>query len=169
MPRYDVLHVVSLTESQQDDFANAITRLHTESFKVPKLFMNVVYTDTSSLVAYTAGKKRNANHIIAHVRLGNRTREGLQELCNDIVAEWDRIVVQPHAAEGKDATKKWQLSSCMLLPLNLVGWEAGLEVPIAGQEAEFLKNNYADIQRRADEGEEVMIECIQEIKDRHLI
>ena len=169
MPRYDVLLVVPLTDHQYDDFQEAVTKIHTESFKVPSLFVNIAYTDTTSQVQYIAGKKREGNHIIAHGRLGKRTRPELQKLSDDIIAAWNKIVLEPHASEGKAAIRKWELHSVWILASDVVGTEAGLPVPVAGQEAEFLSSHYAEIKRKADEGDDLMADTIKEIKDGKLL
>lgn len=169
MPRYDVLHVSPLTSSQHDEFAQAVTEIHTQAFKVPRLFVNVAYTDIASQVQYIAGKKRSGNHIIAHVRLGNRTRDELQKLSDDIIAAWDQVVVMPHASEGKAEMRKWRIHSVFILASDAVGSEAGLPVPIAGKEGEFLRSHYGEIKERAEEGDELMIEMVQEIEDRGML
>ncbi|KAF2166315.1 hypothetical protein M409DRAFT_23505 [Zasmidium cellare ATCC 36951] len=169
MPRYDILHVVPLTDDQYDDFQRAVTTIHTESFGVPSLFVNVAFTNITSQVQFIAGKKRQGNHLIAHVRLGNRTKEQLQKLATDIIAAWDRTVVEPHASEGKAETRRRKLHSVFILASDVVGTEAGLPVPIAGKEAEFLKSHYVEIKRRADEGDDLMVDTIEEIKQRGML
>ncbi|KAK4506226.1 hypothetical protein PRZ48_004191 [Zasmidium cellare] len=169
MPRYDILHATPLTSSQHSEFAQAVTEIHTSAFKVPRLFVNVAYTDIASRVQYIAGKRRDGNHIIAHVRLGNRTRAELQQLSDDIIAAWDRIVVMPHASEGKAEMRKWGIHSVFILASDAIGSEAGLPVPIAGKEGEFLQSHYGEIKERADEGDELMIDMVKEIEERGML
>lgn len=57
MPTYEVEHVCSLTESQEDAIAQAITRIHAELFGAPKFFVNVRITDISKHKTFVAGKR----------------------------------------------------------------------------------------------------------------
>lgn len=57
MPVYEVSHIIPLNESQRDALATAITRIHTELFTAPALFVNIHFTDGSSKVAYVGGKR----------------------------------------------------------------------------------------------------------------
>jgi len=57
MPSYEVEHVCPLTVAQQDEIAQAITRIHSTKFSTPKLFVNVRFTDITGHVVYVAGKR----------------------------------------------------------------------------------------------------------------
>lgn len=60
MPRYEIEHVCFLTESQKDELAEAITRIHSDTFTTPRLFVNVRITDVSKQDHYVAGKRVRA-------------------------------------------------------------------------------------------------------------
>ena len=57
MPMYEVEHVCVLTPSQKDDIAEAITKIHSEQFAGPRIFVNVRFTDISEHYTYVAGKR----------------------------------------------------------------------------------------------------------------
>lgn len=56
MPLYEISHVAPLTNAQKDDMALAITKLQCSKFGTPSLFVTVVFTDTTDLKSYVAGK-----------------------------------------------------------------------------------------------------------------
>ena len=56
MPIYQVEHICHLSDAQQDASAEAMTKIHTEQFTTPSLFVNVAFTDVSSQRTYVAGK-----------------------------------------------------------------------------------------------------------------
>lgn len=55
MPSYEVEHVCPLTSGQKDSLAEDITKIHTERFGAPSLFVNVRFTDTRDHVTYAGG------------------------------------------------------------------------------------------------------------------
>lgn len=57
MPAYEVEHVCPLTDDQKDLLASAITKIHSQQFSAPKLFVNVRITDISGQRTYVAGKQ----------------------------------------------------------------------------------------------------------------
>jgi len=57
MPAYEVEHICKLTDDQKDRIAEAITKIHSEQFSTPKLFVNVRVTDVSEQRTYVAGKQ----------------------------------------------------------------------------------------------------------------
>jgi phenylpyruvate tautomerase PptA (4-oxalocrotonate tautomerase family) len=57
MPAYEIEHVCKLTDDQQDQLAEAITKIHSKQFSTPRLFVNVRITDISNQRTYVAGKQ----------------------------------------------------------------------------------------------------------------
>ena len=57
MPLYQVEHICHLSDAQQDSLAQDITKIHTEKFTAPSLFVNVTFNDISSQRTYVAGKR----------------------------------------------------------------------------------------------------------------
>ncbi|EFY88828.1 hypothetical protein MAC_05093 [Metarhizium acridum CQMa 102] len=72
MSLYEVHHSHALTESQREELAGAITRLHATTFATPSIFVHVrfIHEDPSDGSYFIAGTRRytNSNSIIAHVR-----------------------------------------------------------------------------------------------------
>lgn len=62
MPRYEIEHVCSLTESQKDELAEAVTKIHSDTFSTPKFFVNLRITDVSQHNIYLAGKRVHPFH-----------------------------------------------------------------------------------------------------------
>lgn len=57
MPFYVISHKDSLTPSQCDELAAAITSIHTILFTTPSLFVNVKFEDASAAPYYVGGKR----------------------------------------------------------------------------------------------------------------
>lgn len=53
---YDIEHVCKLTPQQEDQLAEAITRIHSETFETPRIMVNVTIKDISGLHVYVGGK-----------------------------------------------------------------------------------------------------------------
>ena len=168
MPSYEVLHAVPLSDTQQDQLAQAITEAHTSIFSLPRLFVNVAYIDISNRNTYVGGKRQKVNHINARVRLGARTEKEFQKLCDELANAWDRIVIGP-ARERKENFQNLRLQTIILSPGNPTGREAGFNLPRAGEEGTWIKENYAGFQERAQRGEENFVDLLHEIEERHLV
>lgn len=61
MPYYVIQHIVPLSDDQQDRLAEAITHIHSDLFSVPRLFVNVEFSDKFKANTYIAGKRVCAN------------------------------------------------------------------------------------------------------------
>lgn len=57
MPAYEVEHICPLTEAQKDELAEAITKIHSEQFSTPKIFVNIRFTNVENHCTYVAGKR----------------------------------------------------------------------------------------------------------------
>lgn len=57
MPRYEIEHYCPLTESQKDELAEAVTRIHATVFCTPKLFINLRFVNIKEQTIYIAGKR----------------------------------------------------------------------------------------------------------------
>ena len=57
MPLYEVEHICHLSEDQQDTLAQSITKIHSEQFTTPTLFVNIRFMNIASHVTYVAGKR----------------------------------------------------------------------------------------------------------------
>lgn len=104
MPAYEVEHVCPLTVGQQDDLAEAITKIHSDQFKAPRLFVNVRFTNIENQATYVAGKRRKANRIFAYVRHGpSRTQEDYDTVSAALTKAWNSIVPLPQVRRGVEA------------------------------------------------------------------
>jgi phenylpyruvate tautomerase PptA (4-oxalocrotonate tautomerase family) len=93
MPFYQVFHSYPLSKPQKTRFAEAITKLHSHTFKTPSLFVNVLFhsEDASNGDYYMAGNVRvNAtNRILAMVRTSEkRTKADFDALAEKLENEW---------------------------------------------------------------------------------
>jgi hypothetical protein len=112
MPLYEIQHVTTLTPSEQDSLAEAITQIHSTKFTTPKMFVNVKFTPSSDITTYVGGKRKSGNHILATVRVGaSRSQKDFEDLCTEIVKAWERIVPATSSSKGEDR----ELRSCILM------------------------------------------------------
>lgn len=171
MPFYEVYHAISLSDQQRDDLAEALTVLHISQFRVPRLFVNVSFSDVSTAYTYIGGKRRKANYIRASVRMGNRTNDDFLGLCYSIQKVWPDIVDAPaarHRTSLSDA-KQYGLHSVIIRPSNPVGLEAGFELPLAGQDQEWLRKNWAEFQSKAADGDDEFSNLVADVQGRSLL
>lgn len=169
MPLYEVQHICPLTPAQQDELAEAITTLHSTRFTTPRMFVNVKYTDVRSHITYVGGKRRAGNHILANVRVGpSRTQQDWNDLTKDIVSAWNAIVPMPkvkRSAPDEDYT----LRSCILLGGMIGGYEAGFLLPKAGQDVQWMRDNWEEFEMKAKGGDEEFQELVAEVNQRGLL
>ena len=104
MPAYEVEHICPLTVGQQDELAETITKIHSEQFNAPKLFVNVRFTNIEKHVTYVAGKRRKTNRIFAYVRHGpSRSQADNDAVSAALTKAWDSIVPLPQIKRGQPA------------------------------------------------------------------
>ncbi|GIZ44097.1 hypothetical protein CKM354_000730600 [Cercospora kikuchii] len=157
MPFYEVRHVDPLSQAQQDSLAEALTTIHSTKFTTPRLFVNVGFVDQSKVNTYVAGKPRKGNSIAANVRVGpSRTQKDWDQLCEEVVAAWQKIV--PDA----------ELRGVFILGSMTAGWEAGFTMPSAGQDVQWLKDNWQAFEEKAKAGDEDFADMLIDIKQRGL-
>ena len=189
MPLYTVQHSCPLSTPQQDELAAAITRLHTQKFTAPSLFVNVTFTDTSSQPTYVAGKRvctfipfkrplvpssstntisqTTKNSILAHVRHGpSRSQEDYNDLCKAIHEEWDRVVLVPGSENKVAPPEQLELHTVFIFGDIVAGREAGIAIPPAGGDVQWLRENFGEFRRRAGEGDERFGALIREMWER---
>jgi hypothetical protein len=93
MPLYLISHATDLSFPQQDKLAEGITKIHTELFFTPSLFVNVRFSPASNYLNYVGGKRSTVNSISAHVRHGpSRTPVMYDELTTTIAELWKEVV-----------------------------------------------------------------------------
>ena len=186
MPNYEVEHICPLTASQQDELAEAITKIHSEKFNTPKLFVNIRFTNIAEHVVYLAGKRvrshstnslmnlyiqhkqRSTNRIAASVRHGpSRTQEDYEDVSTRIIKAWDSIVPLPQVKRSVPPPDT-ELRMVVFFGSIVAAYEAGVMLPPAGGDGKWLKENMEKFQEKADEGDEDFVDMIKECKGRGL-
>jgi phenylpyruvate tautomerase PptA (4-oxalocrotonate tautomerase family) len=75
----------SLTDSQKDDLAKAITRIHAEVTGAPPDLVHVIYNEFEAADSYTAGEPSSDTIITGHIRAG-RSDADKQRLLREVAA-----------------------------------------------------------------------------------
>ncbi|KXH59301.1 short chain dehydrogenase [Colletotrichum salicis] len=124
------------SQNQRDDLAESITAIHSTKFTVPRMFINVIYTDSSNTPTYVGRKQRKSNRIVGRVRRGSsQTQEDFNSLCHEIRAAWARIVHPETAAEeGQLPPQDLELRAVFITGELIAGLKASFPVPLAGDE-----------------------------------
>ncbi|KAK7723097.1 hypothetical protein SLS57_004654 [Botryosphaeria dothidea] len=157
MPFYIINHKDPISPPQRDELAAVITKIHTTLFTAPSLFVNVKFEDLSQASYYVGGKPTLINAIHAHVRPGpSRPRSAFDELCRQLRAAWETIVTGT------------PLDTIFILGTIIAGEEKGVMLPEAGKDAEWLRENWAEFERRAQSGDAEMKTLVAECKERGL-
>ncbi|THZ24064.1 hypothetical protein D6C91_03435 [Aureobasidium pullulans] len=151
MPAYEVEHVCPLTDDQKDLLASAITKIHSQQFSAPKLFVNVRITDISGQRTYVAGKQYKSNRIFAYVRHGpSRTQSDYDAVSKALTQAWEEIVPGT------------ELRLVMFYGAIVAGMEAGFSIPQAGDDKQWIEENMEAFKRKAEEGDGHFRELIEE-------
>ncbi|KAF5526297.1 hypothetical protein CGCA056_v002726 [Colletotrichum aenigma] len=157
MPLYEVAHATPLSQPQQDALAEAITELHSKRFTVPRMFINVIFVDTSNTPTYVGGKRA------CRTRKGSRTRDDFNALCGDIRTAWARIV-HPDVADGKLPPQELELRAVFITGELIAGMKASFMTPAVGEELAWAKENYHAFEERAHAGDEDFVELVAELR-----
>lgn len=171
MPSYEVRYDIPLTATQKDTIAATITHIHSQKFSTLKNFVNVKLIDVSDTDTYVGGRRRTSNMIFAHVRTGpSRTQADWDDLTAQLNQMWKDIVVnQPlPQAKGKPEPDR-TLRGVFVIGSILGGSEAGMVLPAAGKDMEWLEGNFPEMQRRAEAGEREWKEVVEDVKGRGLL
>ena len=171
MPYYEVRHDINLSMTQKDTLAAAITHIHSQKFTTIKNFVNVRFVDVSNTDTYVGGRRRPSNMIFAHVRTGpSRTQADWDALTAELNQAWNDIVVNQPLPQAKGAPEPDRsLRAVFVVGSILGGSEAGLMLPAAGKDGEWLEGNWAEMKRRADAGEREWVENVKDVEDRGLL
>ncbi|THV68762.1 hypothetical protein D6D28_06408 [Aureobasidium pullulans] len=151
MPAYEVEHVCPLADDQKDLLASAITKIHSQQFSAPKLFVNVRITDISGQRTYVAGKQYKSNRIFAYVRHGpSRTQSDYDAVSKALTQAWEEIVPGT------------ELRLVMFYGAIVAGMEAGFSIPQAGDDKQWIEENMDAFKKKAEEGDEHFRELVEE-------
>ncbi|KAF2723869.1 hypothetical protein K431DRAFT_282561 [Polychaeton citri CBS 116435] len=182
MPLYEVHHICPLSINQQDEFAEAITTIHSNKFTTPKLFVNIVFHDESSnpdaTPYYVGGKRRPINRICASVRTGpSRTQKDWDSLSAEILGAWNRTVrggpdgagAPLHPFKRGQDRPDVELRVVFVTGSILGGIEAGFRIPAAGEDVTWLQKNWEGFVKKAQAGDEDFKELVREVEERGLM
>lgn len=165
MPLYDIEHVIPLTESQQQSLAKTFTSLHCKRFQTPSVFVNVRFTDVSSQRVYRGGILRSYNRAILRCRVSeHRSAELYGHHCRDLVEAWNNIVVK--ASARSQHLENSSLRTVWVMGALTTAVEMGVQRPEAGKEIEWLRENKAEFERLANQGDEDMQYLMEELATR---
>jgi phenylpyruvate tautomerase PptA (4-oxalocrotonate tautomerase family) len=84
----------SLTDSQKDDLAKAITRIHAEVTGAPPDLVHVIYNELAAVDSYTAGEASSDTIITGHIRAG-RSDADKQRLLREVADAGAAITQRP--------------------------------------------------------------------------
>lgn len=170
MPFYEIYHCCPLSISQQDELAAAITEIHATKFTALKNFVNVAFKDVQSAPRYIAGKRQSSNQIFAWVRTGpTRTQDDWEDLIRQVEKAWDDICGTPLPRTKGTPERDTSLRGVVVMGGLVAAMEAGFMIPSAGGDALWVKENWAEFKRRADEGEEEFVELVRDAEERGLV
>lgn len=134
MPLYEVHHYISLSPSQKDSLASIITDAHANNTGALRLFVNVIFKDTSSdPFQYIGGKRRPSNRIIAMTRSrGDAGISVLDDVVREIQDGWNKIV-------GTEGDR--ELGAIFMTDGLKAGMEKGFLLPKVSTEDAHLSAN----------------------------
>ncbi|CZT08116.1 hypothetical protein WAI453_002247 [Rhynchosporium graminicola] len=166
MPFYEVQHAFPLTASQRSSLAKDLTTLHATSFNAPTIFVNVKFTPNAADEGYFVGGEHQptTNRIFVHVRSGKgRGDEAFAKLAKDVEDVWDRAVGRE---EGEAAAGNSKVLHAVFILPGITAREQGMAIPLAGEEATWLKSSRVMFEKRADAGEEDFKNLVKELQTR---
>jgi len=179
MPLYEICHSHPLSKHQKDIIAQGITHLHSTTFLTPSLYVNVRFTRPEPTGDfYLAGKAKDItspNRILAEVRVSpSRTKEMFDELALKIQDVWYDAVNNAGDHKGRSnghvdsiAEKKAKKLHFVVFAPIVTALENGVNLPSAGKEGTWLKDNMAYFKEQAEvHGDEEFRDMLREINER---
>jgi len=163
MPFYEIHHSCTLTESQKQEFATAITDIHTKAFTTPRLIVNIRFSPLTDSF-FIAGKPRQPNQIMAHVRTGGgRTISHFNSLCQEITSAWDSICGDLPKVKRSAPDQDRSLGGVFVLGDIVAGMEKGFPIPETGKDGEWMEEHMEEFKKRAEAGDEDFVELLQDV------
>lgn len=90
-----------------------------------------------------------------------RTKSDFDAVCTELRGAWSRIVA------GEDnADRALELRAIWVTGEILSSWEAGFQVPLAGHDREWARENMEAFREKALAGDEDFVELIRELESR---
>ncbi|KAG9237051.1 hypothetical protein BJ875DRAFT_522419 [Amylocarpus encephaloides] len=167
MPFYHIHHVTSLSSDQRQALAKFITNLHSQTFNTPSLFVNIKFTHISNAEPedfFVGGKAVGGkNYILANVRGGgDRGAEAFEGLAEKVEDAWDAVVI---GTGGRGRGRGKELHACFVFP-GLFGRERGMTLPLAGEDGQWLEDNWYHFEEMAKNGDDEFKDLIEEVGKR---
>jgi phenylpyruvate tautomerase PptA (4-oxalocrotonate tautomerase family) len=107
-----------LTDNQKDEFAQAITRIHSEVTGAPPDLVHVIYNELAAADSYTAGQPSSDIIITGHIRAG-RSDADKQRLLREVAGAGAAITGRPLdtiAILVRDVPARYILESGEIVP-----------------------------------------------------
>ncbi|KAF1362865.1 hypothetical protein EJ07DRAFT_105836 [Lizonia empirigonia] len=170
MPLYEIHHSCALSPSQRAALARAITTLHCTTFSAPSIFVNVTFHPTSGQTIFVGGALQCTNYILGHLRPRPNNAANRTHVVATLTQIWNEHARPLESALGSTAPGNGRLDderalhNVFLIEDIVAGAEQGFMLPVAGQDAEWAKENMGEFERRAGEGDESMRVLVQEYK-----
>ncbi|KAM3453973.1 hypothetical protein MY4038_004681 [Beauveria bassiana] len=173
MPYYEVNHSLPLTDAQRQSLAQAITKIHATTFNTPTMFVNVrfVKEDLAQGNLFIAGVRetRTSNIIISYVRTSAaRTKADFDQVAKELEDAWYDVVGKgaktsehPYLVEDPET----RLHAIGMLPI-VTAREAGFTIPVAGEEAEWIREQLPVFKQLAGHGEASFVSLLSELQSK---
>jgi phenylpyruvate tautomerase PptA (4-oxalocrotonate tautomerase family) len=131
MPIYQCISPEGLLdESQRENIAEEITRVHCDATGAPRSFVNVLFQDMPNGRVFTGGRWSTHSILVGDIRAG-RDVATRQAMLRDLSQMWTRLTGQPEA-ELLIALREVKAENAI---------EAGLILPEPGHEQQWLETN----------------------------
>ncbi|KAF2861812.1 hypothetical protein K470DRAFT_256654 [Piedraia hortae CBS 480.64] len=171
MAFYEIQHHILLTSSQQDELAEAITKIHADQFGAVKQFVRVTFTDTSNTRSYIGGEQQGENRIVARVRHGQASAgQDWDQVCAQISAAWQSVVgVGLPKVRRSEPDQDTSLGSVIVEDSVMGGREIGIPVHRNQCDAEWMNENWEKLEARANDGDEKCQKVVADARQRQLL
>jgi phenylpyruvate tautomerase PptA (4-oxalocrotonate tautomerase family) len=129
MPIYQCISPEGLLdESQRENIAGEITRIHCDATGAPRSFVNVVFQDMQNGRVFTGASRSTHSTLFGDIRAG-RDVATRQAMLRDLSLMWTRLTDQPEG-EVLIALREVKAENAI---------EAGVILPEPGEEQQWLE------------------------------
>ena len=162
MPFYNFYHALPLTPEQKQDLATAVTNSHSRIFSALTALVNVNFVDVSRANNFIAGEiQKVPNTVEGKVRTGGgRTREMYEQMCEELIAAWDKIVRRGNTEVGPDELRVALMGGLVCLV------EGGYLIPEAGKDQAWFEEHLPVIEKRAAAGHRPSMKMLEDVKTK---
>lgn len=174
MPLYAIHHTAPLTPYQKQSLASSITSLHCTTFSAPSAFVNITFHPAPADAAvFVGGSEVKTNYILGHLRPRPNNGEKLSHVVREMTRIWNEAVRDVQDGSGSGYVRKEgdgrldderALHNVFLMEDIVAGAEQGFELPVAGQDEGWARENMEAFEKRAKDGDEGMRRLVEEYK-----